>query len=41
MDTINKFINDVEGMSTERKDFYKKIIAKRYEILKEIYENIK
>lgn len=41
IDTINKFIDDVESMSTTRKDFYKKIIAKRYEILKEIYENIK
>lgn len=41
MDEINKFIDNVEGMSTTRKDFYKKIIAKRYEILKEIYENTK
>jgi len=41
IDTINKFIDDVESMSTTRKDFYKKIIAKRYEILKEVYENMK
>ena len=41
IDTINKFIDDVEGMSTSRKDFYKKIIVKRYEILKEVYENIR
>lgn len=41
IDIINKFIDDMEGMFTARKDFYKKIIAKRYEILKEVYENIK
>ncbi len=41
IDEINNFINNVEGMSTTRKDFYKKIMAKRYEILKEIYKNIK
>ncbi len=41
IDTINRFIDDVEGMSTARKNFYKKIIAKRYEILKEVYENVK
>ena len=41
IDTINKFIDDVEGMFTARKNFYKKIIAKRYEILKEVYENVK
>lgn len=41
MDITNEFIDSVEGMSTARKDFYKKMIEKRYEILKEIYENIK
>lgn len=41
IDTINIFIDDVEGMPTARKNFYKKIIAKRYEILKEVYENVK
>ena len=40
MNTINKFIDDVEGMSLVRKDFYKRILEKRYEILKEVYENI-
>ncbi len=40
MDTINKFIDDAEGMSLVRKDFYKRILEKRYEILKEVYENI-
>lgn len=41
IDEINNFIDNVEGMSTARKDFYKKMIEKRYEILKEVYENIK
>jgi len=41
IDEINKFIDNVEGMFTTRKDFYKKIMAKRYEILKEVYENVK
>lgn len=40
IDAINKFIDNVEGMSTTRKDFYKKVIEKRYKILKEVYENI-
>ena len=38
---INNFIDNVEYMFTERKAFYKRIIEKRYEILKEVYENIK
>ncbi len=38
---INNFIDNVEGMSITRKDFYKKMIEKRYEILKEIYESIR
>ena len=41
IDEVNKFIDNVESMSTTRKDFYKRIIEKRYEILKEIYENMK
>lgn len=41
IDAINKFIDNVEGISTTRKDFYKRIIEKRYEILKEVYKNIK
>lgn len=40
MNAINKFIDDVEGMSLVRKDFYKRILEKRYEMLKEVYENI-
>lgn len=38
---INKFIDNVDCMSKTRKSFYKNIIEKRYEILKEVYENIK
>lgn len=38
IDEINNFINNVESMSITRKKFYKKIIEKRYEIFKEIYE---
>jgi len=41
MDEINKFIDNIESMSTARKDFYKKMLEKRYEILKEVYENVK
>lgn len=41
IEEINNFIEDVKGMSTTRKDFYKKVIAKRYKILREVYENIK
>lgn len=41
IDTINKFIDNAEGMSVARKAFYKRILEKRYEILKEVYENIK
>ena len=33
---INKFIDGVEGISEIRKEFYKKIIEIRYEILKEV-----
>lgn len=40
MDEINKFIDNVEGISKIRKDFYKKIIAIWYEILKSAYENM-
>lgn len=37
---ICKFIDNVEYLSITRKDFYKKIIENRFEILKEVYENI-
>lgn len=38
IDEINDFISNVEGMSIIRKKFYKKMIEKRYEILKKVYE---
>ena len=38
---IKKFIDGIECMSDVRKEFYKKIIEQRYEIIKNIYENIK
>lgn len=40
MDRINKFIDNVECMSKIRKDFYKKILANRYQVLKEVYEKV-
>ena len=40
MDEIKRFINSIESMSDIRKDFYKKIIEQRYDIIKKIYENI-
>lgn len=41
MNEIHKFIDNAEGMSQIRKEFYKNIIAKRYDILKETYEALK
>ncbi len=41
IDEINSFIENVEGMSKVRKNFYRIVIEKRYEILKEVYNNIK
>ncbi len=41
IDGINTFIENVDSMSQVRKDFYKKIILKRYEIIKEVYEDVK
>ena len=41
IDEIKKFIDSIECMSDVRKEFYKKIIEQRYEIIKKIYENIK
>lgn len=40
IDRINEFIYNVECITKTRKNFYKEIIAKRYEILKEVYKNI-
>lgn len=40
MNEINNFIDNVECISEIRKDFYKKIIEKRYDILKDVYGKI-
>ena len=40
IDEIREFIDNIECMSDIRKDFYKKIIEQRYDIIKKIYENI-
>lgn len=37
---IRKFIDNIECMSDIRKEFYKKIIEQRYEIIKWAYECI-
>ena len=37
---INKFISEVSCMSSARKDFYKKIINYRYEIIKQVYNRL-
>lgn len=41
MDEIKKFIDSIECILDVRKEFYKKIIEQRYEIIKNTYENIK
>lgn len=41
IDEIREFIDNIECMSDIRKDFYKKIIEQRYDIIKGVYENIK
>ncbi len=41
MDEIKKFINSIECMSDIRKEFYKKVIEQRYDIIKGVYEYIK
>lgn len=38
---INKFIDEISYISNIRKEFYKKIIGIRYEIIKEVYNDIK
>lgn len=40
IDEIREFIDNIECLSDIRKDFYKKIIEQRYDIIKKIYENI-
>lgn len=41
IDSINEFIEKIECISKIRKEFYKKIIMQRYEIIKNAYENLK
>lgn len=40
IDKINEFIDEISCISNIRKDFYKKIIFLRYEIIKEVYNKI-
>ncbi len=37
---INRFIDEIQYMSDTRKQFYKKIIKLRYDIIKEVYDKI-
>ena len=37
---INRFIDEIQYMSDTRKQFYKKIIKLRYDIIKEVYEKL-
>ena len=41
IDEIKRFINNIDCMSDLRKEFYKRIIEQRYDIIKNIYETIK
>lgn len=41
IEEIKKFIDNIECMSDIRKEFYKKIIEQRYNVIKGIYEHIK
>jgi len=40
MDKIVEFIDNVERMTTIRKDFYKKILKIRYDELKKVFETL-
>lgn len=40
IDKIKNFIDEISCMSIIRKDFYKKIISYRYEIIAEVYSNL-
>ena len=40
IESINKFIDNIECMSNIRKEFYKKIIKLRYDILTSIYDKL-
>ena len=41
IDEINNFIKNAPCISNSRKNFYKKIICYRYEIMKDVYNKIK
>lgn len=40
IDSIKNIIDNIDCMSNIRKDFYKKIITQRYEIIKNVYANL-
>ena len=40
MEKINKFIDEIPAMSDARKQFYKKIIKLRYDIIKGVYDKL-
>ena len=40
MEEIDKFIDNIECISKVRKEIYKKIMAYRYEIIKNAYEKL-
>ena len=41
IDSGNDFIDNIDCMSKIRKEFYKKIITFRYNILKKVYKRLK
>lgn len=41
LDEIENFIDEIECMSKPRKEFYKKIITQRFEIVKTVYTKLK
>lgn len=41
IDEINKFIDNIEGITEIRKNFYKVLISQRYKVIKDVYEKIK
>lgn len=40
IEEIDKFIDDIEGVSKVRKDFYNRVIGIRYGIIKEVYKKL-
>jgi len=40
IDEIESFIDGIEVMSKVRKDFYKKLIQQRYEVIEKVYHKI-